>query len=220
MNKSTMIAMVLFIAGITVSGWAVLANREGSPSNPEDVGEQIAVGKTDKFSVAINIPDGPLMLATGKKDSFGNPIKVRCETCHALRKPNLEIASGKDLKKFHQGQTFNHGDLSCLTCHNPDDYDTLRLADGKALTYRNVMKLCGQCHGPQARDYAHGAHGGMTGYWDLSKGPRKRNNCIDCHDPHSPAYPKVWPVFPPRDRVPPTSGNHGEAGGHQPREDQ
>jgi nitrate reductase cytochrome c-type subunit len=57
--------------------------------------------------------------------------------------------------------------------------------------------LCAQCHGPQARDFQHGAHGGMTGYWDLSKGPRRRNSCIDCHDPHAPKYPAVMPVFPP-----------------------
>jgi hypothetical protein len=69
-----------------------------------------------------------------------------------------------------------------------------------------VMDLCGQCHGPQARDYAHGAHGGMTGYWDLSRGPRERNNCIDCHDPHAPAFPKVRPVFAPKDRFPPHQG--------------
>ena len=55
------------------------------------------------------------------------------------------------------------------------------------------MTLCAQCHGPQFRDYQHGAHGGMTGYWDLTKGGRMRNNCIDCHDPHAPKYPTVTP---------------------------
>ena len=93
-----------------------------------------------------------------------------------------------------------HGDLSCLSCHNPDDYGTLRLADQRAVLYRDVMTLCAQCHGPQYRDYLHGAHGGMNGYWDLTKGPRTRNSCIHCHDPHAPAFPSMRPTFKPRDR--------------------
>jgi formate-dependent nitrite reductase cytochrome c552 subunit len=63
-----------------------------------------------------------------------------------------------------------------------------------------AMRLCAQCHGPQYRDYKRGSHGGMTGHWDLSRGERTRNNCVDCHDPHAPAYPGTTPVLPPRDR--------------------
>jgi hypothetical protein len=70
------------------------------------------------------------------------------------------------------------------------------------LPFSAVTQLCGQCHGPQKRDYDHGAHGGMTGYWDRSLGPRKRNPCTACHSPHSPAYPQVWPAPGPRDRNP------------------
>ena len=39
----------------------------------------------------------------------------------------------------------------------------------------------------------------MTGHWDLTKGPRKRNHCTTCHDPHAPAFPKMLPVFKPLD---------------------
>ena len=50
----------------------------------------------------------------------------------------------------------------------------------------------------------------MNGHWDLTKGGRLRNNCVNCHDPHHPAYPLVQPVLPPRDRisVPKTKGVH------------
>jgi len=64
-----------------------------------------------------------------------------------------------------------------------------------------VMTLCSQCHGPQRRDYNMGLHGGMNGYWDLTKGGRTRNTCINCHDPHAPAFPLVMPVLPPKDRI-------------------
>jgi formate-dependent nitrite reductase cytochrome c552 subunit len=89
-----------------------------------------------------------------------------------------------------------------MSCHNAENYDSLRRADGQEVSFGRVMDLCAQCHGPQFRDYTHGAHGGMNGHWDLRSGPRTRNNCIDCHDPHAPAYPKVMPVFPPKDAVP------------------
>ena len=73
----------------------------------------------------------------------------------------------------------------------------MRLADGRKLPFSEAQLLCAQCHGPQARDYLHGAHGGMNGYWDKARGTR--NTCTDCHDPHAPLYPAWTPVFHPRD---------------------
>ena len=61
--------------------------------------------------------------------------------------------------------------------------------------------------GPQRRDYDHGAHGGMQGYWDLRRGPRTRNHCVECHDVHSPAFGAFRPMPAPRDRF-----THREAG--------
>jgi formate-dependent nitrite reductase cytochrome c552 subunit len=79
------------------------------------------------------------------------------------------------------------------------------------------MQLCAQCHGPQYRDYRHGAHGGMAGHWDLAKGGRVRNNCIDCHDPHSPKYPTVRPAGGPLDRggVHPNASPPQKGAGHE-----
>ncbi len=63
-----------------------------------------------------------------------------------------------------------------------------------------ALELCSQCHGPQRTSYDHNAHGGLNGYWDLSRGPRIKNHCVDCHDPHLPAIQQVVPVLPPIDR--------------------
>jgi hypothetical protein len=128
------------------------------------------------------------------------PERVACSTCHTTRAPNLEAHAGGDLDEFHQGLAYRHGGQSCLSCHNATNYDTLRRADGTALDYANTIQLCAQCHGPQHRDFVDGLHGGMTGYWDLTAGPRERKTCTNCHDPHAPAFPRVQPVFPPRDR--------------------
>ncbi|MFG0316567.1 MAG: hypothetical protein ACF8XB_04785, partial [Planctomycetota bacterium JB042] len=123
-----------------------------------------------------------------------------CSTCHATRPPDRTNARTEDLDEFHQGLVVRHGDGTCLACHDPTDYDRLRRADGRPVAFEDVMDLCGQCHGPQLRDWRHGAHGGMTGYWDLTRGPRTRNHCVDCHDPHAPAFPRMRPTFKPIDR--------------------
>ena len=72
------------------------------------------------------------------------------------------------------------------------------------------MTLCSQCHGPQATAFEHGAHGGMNGYWDLTRGPQMKNNCIDCHDPHVPAYPKMIVGFKAKDRFNTPADTHDE----------
>lgn len=151
--------------------------------------------------VTIRKPALMPMVDSGKLDHNGRPVMVRCNNCHDTQKTNMLTEDASTLKDFHQHMSFRHNSLKCVSCHNPDDHESLRLADSTTVPFSNVMQLCAQCHGPQYRDYKNGSHGGMTGYWDLSRGGRQRNNCIDCHDPHHPAYPKVMPVFPPKMRV-------------------
>jgi len=150
--------------------------------------------------VIIRQPAGPPQIELATVDPQGRSGRVACSTCHSLRQPNLKINSAAALDEFHQGLEFNHGRLTCYACHHPDDSDALRLADGSRLEYVDVMTLCAQCHSGQATAFTHGAHGGMNGYWDRSRGPQSKNNCIDCHDPHAPSYPKMVVGFKPRDR--------------------
>jgi predicted CXXCH cytochrome family protein len=139
-------------------------------------------------------------VATGLVDHAGKPVGVSCMTCHATREPDRTHGlDGVVPDEFHPRLKFAHANQSCLSCHNPADYDRLRAADGRAVVFSDAQQLCAQCHGPQTRDYRAGSHGGMNGYWDQSKGPRSRNTCTDCHDPHAPAYPQWTPVFPPID---------------------
>ena len=153
-----------------------------------------------KFAVSIRKPLGPPRVATGLKNADGTEVTVACSTCHTTRLPNHHNKTVKDLDEFHGGTVFSHGTVSCLSCHNERDYDTLRLADGSRVEFSDVMKLCAQCHGPQMKAYEHGSHGGMNGYWDLTRGPQTKNNCIDCHNPHAPQFPKMRPTFKPKDR--------------------
>jgi hypothetical protein len=151
--------------------------------------------------VFIRKPAGPAGVATGAVDPHGRPVTAACSTCHTTKTPNADLKVGVELKTFHQGLKGSHGNLTCISCHNASEgHQSLRLADGRAVSYPDVMQLCAQCHGPQYRDYLNGAHGGMIGYWDLTKGGRVRANCIDCHDPHAPKYPVVRPAPGPNDR--------------------
>ncbi|NND95797.1 MAG: hypothetical protein HKN47_00540 [Pirellulaceae bacterium] len=163
-----------------------------------------------RFTTTIRRPTGPPTIALHQADPQGRTGDIACSTCHSVREPDFTNRSPTDLDQFHQNMPMSHGSLTCYSCHNPADADKLRLADSTAVEYPDVMTLCAQCHGSQFRDYKHGAHGGMSGYWDLSRGPRARNNCIDCHDPHVPKFPSMQPTFKPRDRFlnPPHEASH------------
>jgi formate-dependent nitrite reductase cytochrome c552 subunit len=165
--------------------------------------------------VVIHIPERLTGITTGETDALGRPVRVACVTCHSLRKPAALPTSTSELDEFHQGLAFAHGGLSCAACHVLGDQTTLHLADGAEIAMTDAILLCRQCHGSQARDYDHGAHGGMSGHWDLSVGDRVRNHCIDCHDAHAPAFQPSRPVLPPLDRgllrsrkFQPTTGGH------------
>jgi formate-dependent nitrite reductase cytochrome c552 subunit len=152
----------------------------------------------------IDTPPNLGALDTGGRGGNGRPLSIGCRTCHAtgvqtglVVKAKLE--NGRDI---HRGIVagFMHGELECASCHEPGDKTKLRLADGSRISFGDTMRLCAQCHGPQYRDYTHGAHGGMNGAWDLSRGQRVRNHCVDCHSPHAPRYPQVQPATRPNDR--------------------
>jgi hypothetical protein len=160
----------------------------------------VTVGESANYPVIVRRPEGPPLVDLAGVDPQGRSGKVACSTCHSVRKPDLTNRTTETLDEFHQGLQVNHGKLACYACHNPDQSDALRLADGSPVAYRDVMTMCSQCHSAQATSFAHGAHGGMNGHWDLSRGSQTKNNCIDCHDPHAPSYPKMVVGFKPRDR--------------------
>ncbi|MFT5303079.1 MAG: hypothetical protein ACI814_003897 [Mariniblastus sp.] len=174
-------------------------STENSKSESTSV-ESSSKNGTFKYAVTIRKPDGPPRVLTGQVDSAGEEITIACSTCHATRHPNFENKTVADLDEFHRTLKLAHGTVSCLSCHNSEDYDALKLADGTKVEFTDVMTLCAQCHGPQMTDYEHGAHGGMNGHWDLNRGPQTKNNCVDCHQPHAPKFPKMQPTFKPRDR--------------------
>jgi hypothetical protein len=189
----------LALLGVAFCGVVVACVSMRAERRPAETAAPPVAGP--RHAVEIRKPAGPPVFHTGIKDASGKSVTMACAECHKTREPNPENRLGRPMALFHQDLKGPHGNLTCVSCHNPADRTaTLRLADGTALPYTEVMQLCAQCHGPQYRDYEHGAHGGMTGYWDLSKGGRTRANCIDCHNPHAPKYQPVQPARGPNDR--------------------
>lgn len=153
------------------------------------------------FHTEIHQPSSLGALDTHLVDVRGGAIGVACATCHGPGADGEVLASlPGEPEELHAGVRLEHGALSCNSCHDPGDRSLLRLADGATLEMDQAMTLCAQCHGVQTRDYRRGSHGGMSGYWDLSRGPRLRNHCLDCHGAHDPAYGQVQPAPGPRDR--------------------
>ena len=198
-----LLSLFAAVAGVTAAmqlGDDAQNSTAEQPANKQVSRPVSAAPIAGKFSVVIRKPAGPPRVITPLKDIHGGSVTVACSTCHTTRPPNHQNKTVKSLDEFHSGMTFSHGTVSCLSCHNPNDYDSMQLADGSRVDFTDVMTLCGQCHGPQLKDYEHGVHGGLNGYWDLTRGPQQKNNCVDCHNPHAPQFPKMQPTFKPKDR--------------------
>jgi hypothetical protein len=93
-------------------------------------------------------------------------------------------------------ESFNHDSENrwCLACHDAIVRDSLRLASGKLLNFKESYKLCGQCHGDKLRDWKVGVHGKRTGNWN---GKKEYLLCVHCHEPHSPHFKNLRPEPPP-----------------------
>lgn len=91
---------------------------------------------------------------------------------------------------------FNHDSENrwCLDCHDTQNRDSLHLASGKKLDFKESYKLCGQCHGDKYRDWKVGVHGKRTGDWN---GKKMYYLCVNCHNPHSPHFKPLKPLPPP-----------------------
>lgn len=150
--------------------------------------------------VEVHIPASLSGISGTVTDPSGRPVEVPCATCHAGFSPPPALPT--DAQRIggpHAGLRFAHGSNECRSCHDPARFDRLRLATGESIPMTEALRLCAQCHGTQHRNWLHGAHGGMNGHWDLRRGDRLRNHCVDCHDPHAPRFPRFLPMPPPRD---------------------
>lgn len=113
----------------------------------------------------------------------------RCNECH--RSTPTPYAAGHGLTK-HADVFLSHGiNARCLNCHHPVNRETFVDDFGQEIPWDQPQLLCTKCHGPVYRDWQHGSHGRINGYWDTSQGEQIRLKCIECHDPHHPPFPPL-----------------------------
>lgn len=119
----------------------------------------------------------------------------QCTECHNLfpSPPETERTLSQ-----HREIRLEHGiNKRCFNCHNIRDRNTYADDKGDPIPYDQVPLLCAKCHGPVYRDWTNGAHGRTNGYWDTLRGPQTRRKCVECHDPHAPAFPSMPPAPAP-----------------------
>lgn len=118
-----------------------------------------------------------------------------CNDCHSEIEPN---PLRRELVDMHDDITaiFDHDSENrwCLDCHDMNNRDSLKLASGKLLDFKESYKLCGQCHGEKLRDWKVGVHGKRTGEWN---GKKEYLLCVHCHNPHTPKFKELTPEPPP-----------------------
>ena len=118
-----------------------------------------------------------------------------CTSCHQGKKvvmANKRIGDAhNNIQPVHPEQT----GAVCSTCHSADDVQLLTLKSGERATLDESYRLCAQCHFPEAKAWAGGAHGKRLDGW---QGRRVVMACADCHDPHKPAVQVRIPFRAPQ----------------------
>lgn len=124
-------------------------------------------------------------------------FEYKCSECHTdfEHEPTSNRPQGEHaiiLAKFDHGST-----IYCMSCHHIKDRNSYVDNLGRPMSAEKSEALCARCHGPMIRDWKDGAHGRTNGFWDESFGERKKLTCVQCHDPHTPQFPKMVPSPPP-----------------------
>ena len=116
-----------------------------------------------------------------------------CSDCHDAAD---EVNTTRREVDMHDDIVFDHDSKNrwCLDCHDTRNRDVLHLADGRPVKFTESYLLCGQCHGPQLKNWRAGDHGRRTGYWS---GRKEYLLCAHCHDPQSPTIKPLEPLPPP-----------------------
>ncbi|MCB0403646.1 MAG: cytochrome c3 family protein [Bdellovibrionales bacterium] len=114
-----------------------------------------------------------------------------CMKCHQHTDPQSEGNLPHHRTEIHHMET--GGD--CYLCHDKADRNQLRLLSGTTISFDASHEMCLQCHGDKKREWLDGTHGKQIGSWN---GQRYRLQCVECHNPHSPAFKKMKPDPSPK----------------------
>lgn len=120
-----------------------------------------------------------------------------CMECHRLLKEPRWTYERPMVEHTHI--RLDHGaNRFCLNCHHPTNRNAFVDYDGTEIPQDDPVQLCAKCHGVVYRDWKAGIHGRRNGYWDASRGEQTSLRCVQCHDPHAPAFKPLTPMPGPR----------------------
>ncbi|HPM31332.1 MAG TPA: cytochrome c3 family protein [Chryseolinea sp.] len=116
-----------------------------------------------------------------------------CTNCHSKPIDQLALGRKENEKKAHWDIKIIHGNtdvMNCSTCHTDSNLNELTSLTGTPIVFNQSFKLCSQCHSTQYKDWVGGSHGKRLNGWAP---PRTINTCVNCHNPHQPAFESRWP---------------------------
>lgn len=121
-----------------------------------------------------------------------NGFERDCQDCHRI----LNFERDGDRPRYqHTDIVLKHGlNDRCVDCHAVDNRNRLAVDHEVSVPFTESSRLCAKCHGPTYRDWDVGVHGKSVGAWDPESPDRKRFDCVQCHDPHAPAYEAMAPL--------------------------
>lgn len=171
------------------------------PAVPAQQPQLPLVARPAASAPAIGSPSDAYLDRTPPRQTKGLDLlklgwTYNCMECHKLLQPKWRydrpMVEHENIKLQHGNNRF------CLNCHHPTNRNAFVDYDGSEIAEADVVLMCAKCHGPIYRDWQAGVHGRKNGYWNPAKGPQTRLRCIQCHDPHQPAFQPMKPLPPLR----------------------
>ncbi|MEO9806014.1 MAG: hypothetical protein ABJF04_22335 [Reichenbachiella sp.] len=170
----------------------------------QTINEQLNARSVDSIQYAISSEEYLKDLDKVKVDGIHGEVYIPnrsnhlnsfpCSSCHTKPLNELGNLNSENSKKAHWNIKLQHAEaevMNCITCHNDSNLDQLRSLTGREINVNHSYKLCSQCHATQHKEWQGGAHGKRLGGWAP---PRIINSCVNCHNPHSPAFESRWPA--------------------------
>ena len=203
-NKQTRLVLGVLATAFALLAMAFAFDLFGTPAPPAQ----------------LPLVDPEFLKTETWRRSYADLVKAKedlsnfeCYTCHEEgKKQELKYDAKQQLviPDEHSDIVMGHGthgrNNNCFNCHNDANLLTLQPRDGHELKFEESTVLCGSCHGPTYRDWEAGMHGRTSGYWNRTQqgqakgpldGPFKKQDCVNCHNPHSPKFPGRQPAPPP-----------------------
>ncbi len=197
------------VALLAAAGWAVTSHASAEPTDEQATAAvapaKDAAAAAEEAAPAAEPVEEKAVSERGVGEIGPFTMKPRipvleegdnypCSDCH---EPDSANPERRELVENHEDLKLDHGNgkFWCLACHDLKNRDQLHLIEGELVSFDESYRVCGQCHANRERDVLMGGHGKRIGSW---RGERMLTACVECHNPHSPAFKPRAPKAPPK----------------------